>query len=42
MDPVSIAAGAAGLAVSCATIVKTLYGWIDDTVDIDENVSSLS
>ncbi|RYC79538.1 hypothetical protein BFJ63_vAg17574 [Fusarium oxysporum f. sp. narcissi] len=41
MDPVSIAAGAAGLAVSCATIVKTLYGWIDDTVDIDENVSSL-
>ncbi|TVY62683.1 Heat shock 70 kDa protein 12B [Fusarium oxysporum f. sp. cubense] len=41
MDPVSIAAGAAGLAVSCATIVKTIYCWIDDTVDIDDNVSSL-
>ncbi|EGU84878.1 hypothetical protein FOXB_04607, partial [Fusarium oxysporum f. sp. conglutinans Fo5176] len=41
MDPVSIAAGAAGLAVSCATIVKTIYCWIDDTVDVDDNVSSL-
>ncbi|RKK67404.1 hypothetical protein BFJ69_g14538 [Fusarium oxysporum] len=41
MDPVSIAVGAAGLAVSCATIVKTIYCWIDDTVDIDDNVSSL-
>jgi hypothetical protein len=41
MDPVSIAAGAAGLAVSCGTIVKTLYGWIYDTVGVDENISSL-
>ncbi|KAK2684677.1 hypothetical protein QWA68_016562 [Fusarium oxysporum] len=41
MDPVSIAAGAAGLTVSCGTIVKTLYGWIHDTVDVDENISSL-
>ncbi|KAJ3546014.1 hypothetical protein NM208_g2227 [Fusarium decemcellulare] len=41
MDPLSIAAGAAGLAASCATIVKTLYTWIDDTVDVDENVSNL-
>ncbi|KLO82654.1 uncharacterized protein LW93_9858 [Fusarium fujikuroi] len=41
MDPLSIASGAAGLAISCATIVKTLYTWIDDTVDVDENVSHL-
>ncbi|RKL51047.1 hypothetical protein BFJ72_g500 [Fusarium proliferatum] len=41
MDPLSIASGAAGLAISCATIVKTLYTWIDDTVDVDENVSNL-
>ncbi|KAL7765857.1 hypothetical protein ACKLNR_003773 [Fusarium oxysporum f. sp. zingiberi] len=41
MDPLSITSGAAGLAISCATIVKTLYTWIDDTVDVDENVSNL-
>ncbi|RKK86208.1 hypothetical protein BFJ69_g1161 [Fusarium oxysporum] len=41
MDPLSIASGAAGLAISCATIIKTLYTWIDDTVDVDENVSNL-
>ncbi|KIL83750.1 hypothetical protein FAVG1_13026 [Fusarium avenaceum] len=41
MDPLSIATGAAGLAISCATIVKTLYTWIDDTIDVDENVSNL-
>ncbi|RKK31809.1 hypothetical protein BFJ67_g15066 [Fusarium oxysporum f. sp. cepae] len=41
MDPLSIASGAAGLAISCGTIVKTLYTWIDDTVDVDENVSNL-
>ncbi|KAH7242647.1 hypothetical protein BKA59DRAFT_481149 [Fusarium tricinctum] len=41
MDPLSIASGAAGLAISCATIVKTLYTWIDDTIDVDENVSNL-
>ncbi|KAM5341250.1 hypothetical protein ACJ41O_015359 [Fusarium nematophilum] len=41
MDPVSIAAGAADLAATCATMVKTLYGWIDDTADVDENVSGL-
>ncbi|KAF5674405.1 hypothetical protein FCIRC_7796 [Fusarium circinatum] len=41
MDPLSIASGAAGLAISCATIAKTLYTWIDDTVDVDENVSNL-
>lgn len=41
MDPLSIATGAAGLAISCTTIVKTLYTWIDDTIDVDENVSNL-
>ncbi|KAF5977321.1 hypothetical protein FCOIX_6588 [Fusarium coicis] len=41
MDPLSIASGAAGLAISCATIVKTLYTWIEDTVEVDENVSNL-
>ncbi|KAF5601338.1 hypothetical protein FPCIR_2317 [Fusarium pseudocircinatum] len=41
MDPLSIASGAAGLAISCATILKTLYTWIDDTVEVDENVSNL-
>ncbi|KAF5626103.1 hypothetical protein F52700_8819 [Fusarium sp. NRRL 52700] len=41
MDPLSIASGAAGLAISCATIAKTLYTWIDDTVEVDENVSNL-
>ncbi|KAG9501613.1 hypothetical protein J7337_007304 [Fusarium musae] len=41
MDPLSIASGAAGLAISCATIGKTLYTWIEDTVEVDENVSNL-
>ncbi|PNP82764.1 hypothetical protein FNYG_03995 [Fusarium nygamai] len=41
MDPLSIASGAAGLAISCGTIVKTLYTWIEDTVEVDENVSNL-
>ena len=41
MDPLSIAAGAAGLATGCAAIIKTLYTWIDDTVDVDENVAGL-
>ncbi|KAF4434707.1 hypothetical protein FACUT_7766 [Fusarium acutatum] len=41
MDPLSIASGAAGLAISCATIVKTLYTWMEDTVEVDENVSNL-
>ncbi|KAK3381886.1 hypothetical protein B0H63DRAFT_376962, partial [Podospora didyma] len=41
MDPLSIAAGAAGLTTGCATIVRTIYTLIDDTVDVDENVSGL-
>ena len=41
MDPLSIAASAAGLTTGCATILKTLYVWIDETVDVDENVSDL-
>ncbi|KAF5563159.1 hypothetical protein FNAPI_2787 [Fusarium napiforme] len=41
MDPLSIASGAAGLAISCATIGKTLYTWIEDIVEVDENVSNL-
>ncbi|KAF7556472.1 hypothetical protein G7Z17_g1395 [Cylindrodendrum hubeiense] len=41
MDPLSIAAGAAGLVSGCAGIISVLYTWIDDTIDIDENVSSL-
>ncbi|KAK7417447.1 hypothetical protein QQX98_004567 [Neonectria punicea] len=41
MDPLSIAAGAAGLATGCVTIVSTLYTWIDDTIEVDQNVSSL-
>lgn len=41
MDPLSIAAGAAGLATGCGTIVKTLYTWIDDTASVDVNVAGL-
>ncbi|RBQ79588.1 hypothetical protein FVER14953_11993 [Fusarium verticillioides] len=41
MDPLSIASGAAGLAISCSTIGKTLYTWIEDIVEVDENVSNL-
>ncbi|KAH7009814.1 hypothetical protein EDB80DRAFT_414451 [Ilyonectria destructans] len=41
MDPLSIAASAAGLASGCAGIIGTLYTWIDDTIDVDENVSGL-
>ncbi|KAK7422742.1 hypothetical protein QQZ08_009366 [Neonectria magnoliae] len=41
MDPLSIAAGAAGLATGCVTIVSTLYTWIDDKIEVDQNVSSL-
>lgn len=41
MDPLSIAAGAAGLATGCFTIASTIYTWIDDAADVDENVTSL-
>lgn len=41
MDPLSIAASAAGLASGCAAIIGILYTWIDDTIDVDENVSGL-
>lgn len=41
MDPLSIAASAAGLASGCAGIIGILYTWIDDTIDVDENVSGL-
>ena len=41
MDPLSIAASAAGLATGCTKIVGTLYTWIDDTVAVDENVAGL-
>ncbi|KAK3936725.1 heat shock 70 kDa protein 12B [Diplogelasinospora grovesii] len=41
MDPLSIAASAAGLATGCSKIVSTLYTWIDDTIDVDENVAGL-
>jgi hypothetical protein len=41
MDPLSIAAGAAGLATGCTKVVATLYTWIDDTVAVDENVAGL-
>jgi hypothetical protein len=41
MDPLSIAAGAAGLASGCGAIIETIYTWIDDTVDVDENVAGL-
>ncbi|KAH6622583.1 hypothetical protein F5144DRAFT_622756 [Chaetomium tenue] len=42
MDPLSIAASAAGLATGCTKIAATLYTWIDDTISIDENVAGLS
>lgn len=42
MDPLSIAASAAGLATGCTKIVATLYTWIDDTISVDENVAGLS
>ncbi|KAH6848057.1 hypothetical protein B0I37DRAFT_156498 [Chaetomium sp. MPI-CAGE-AT-0009] len=42
MDPLSIAASAAGLATACTKIVTTLYTWIDDTIAVDENVAGLS
>jgi hypothetical protein len=41
MDPLSIAASAAGLATGCIKIVATLYTWIDDTIAVDENVAGL-
>lgn len=41
MDPLSIAASAAGLATGCTQIVTTLYTWIDDTIAVDENVAGL-
>jgi hypothetical protein len=41
MDPLSIAASAAGLATGCTKIVATLYSWIDDTIAVDENVAGL-
>ncbi|KXX77095.1 Kinesin light chain 1 [Madurella mycetomatis] len=41
MDPLSIAASAAGLATGCTKIVATLYIWIDDTIAVDENVAGL-
>ena len=41
MDPLSIAATAAGLATGCTKIVATLYTWIDDTVAVDDNVRGL-
>ncbi|KAK3293689.1 uncharacterized protein B0H64DRAFT_218475 [Chaetomium fimeti] len=41
MDPLSIAASAAGLATGCTKIVSTLYTWIDDTISVDENVAGL-
>ena len=41
MDPLSIAASAAGLATGCTKIVKVLYTWVDDTIDVDENVTAL-
>jgi len=41
MDPLSIAAGAAGLATGCAKIATTLYTFIDDTLEVDENVAGI-
>jgi hypothetical protein len=41
MDPLSIASGAAGLAAGCAKIGNIIYTWIQDTIDIDVNVSGL-
>jgi hypothetical protein len=41
MDPLSIAAGAVGLATASSKIVTTLYTWIDDTVDVDDTVRGL-
>jgi hypothetical protein len=41
MDPLSIAASAAGLATGCTKIVATFYTWIDDTISVDENIAGL-
>lgn len=41
MDPLSIAASAAGLATACVKISGVLYTWIDETIEIDSTVSQL-
>lgn len=41
MDPLSIAASAAGLATGCTKVAAILYTWIDDTIAVDENVAAL-
>lgn len=41
MDPISIAAAAAGLTTGCAVIINTIHTWVNETVDVDENVSEL-
>jgi hypothetical protein len=39
MDPLSIAAASAGLAVTCVKITGVLYTWIDDARNVDATVS---
>ncbi|OCK76734.1 hypothetical protein K432DRAFT_445813 [Lepidopterella palustris CBS 459.81] len=41
MDPLSIAAGSAGLAGFCFKISAFLYNFVDDTRNVDRNVSDL-
>lgn len=41
MDPISIAAAAAGLTTGCAVIINTIHTWVNETVEVDENVSEL-
>ena len=39
MDPLSIAASATALAASCAKVSAVLYTWVDETRNVDTNVS---
>jgi Fungal N-terminal domain of STAND proteins len=39
MDPISIAASSAGLAVTCVKISALLYTWIEETRNVDTAVS---
>ena len=39
MDPLSIAASATGLAVTAAKLSSVLYSWVDETRNVDTNVS---
>ncbi|KAH8591765.1 hypothetical protein B0O99DRAFT_518852 [Bisporella sp. PMI_857] len=41
MDPLSIAAGSASLAVLCVKVSATLYTWVEDTRQVDSSVTGV-